>query len=74
MKTVSLLQPEASQARTSCGELYAKKRKTGEGVDVLNVIHARTERVQIQTEQREGQSLCFIWSEQDTRIIAALQE
>lgn len=48
MKTVSLLQPEASQARTSCGELYAKKRKTGEGVDSLNMIRARMERVQFQ--------------------------
>lgn len=49
MKTVSLLQPEASQARTSCGELYTKKRKTGEGVDSLNMIQARKERVQFQT-------------------------
>lgn len=31
VKTVSLPQPEASQARTSCGELCAKKRRRGEG-------------------------------------------
>lgn len=49
MKTVSLLQPEASQARTSCGEPYAKKRERGEGEDRLNMIQWRMEGVQFQT-------------------------
>lgn len=49
MKTVSLLQPEASQARTSCGEPYAKERKRGEGEDRLNMIQSGMEGVQFQT-------------------------
>lgn len=53
MKTVSLLQPEASQARTSCGEPYAKKPKRVEGENRLNMIQSGMEGVQFQAV-REG--------------------
>lgn len=48
MKTLSLLQPEASQARTSCGEPYAKKGKRGEGEDRQNMIQSGMDGVQFQ--------------------------
>lgn len=69
-ETVSLLPPEGSQARTSCGEL-----RSGEGGDCLNTIQPRMEGIQFQAARaRRAESLCFIWSEQDTCIIAVLQE
>lgn len=77
MKTLSLLQPEASQARTSCSEPCAKKPRRGEGEDRLNMIQSGMDGVQFQEGEKNGgrvQSLCFIWSERDTCIIAALQE
>lgn len=53
MKTISLLQPEASQARTSCGRRDAKKPKGGEGEERLNTIEPVMEGLRFQTP-RDG--------------------
>lgn len=47
VKTLSLLQPEASQARTSCSELCAKKRKRGKGEDGLNMRQSEMDGLQL---------------------------
>lgn len=65
MKTVSLLQPEASQARTSCGEPYAKKRRRGQAEhDTMEDGGSPVSDSKSREEgEGAGQSLCFIWSE-----------